>query len=63
MTITADIRSERIATIIDGDDRDNEAVEAENASPRSWGFDVEEINRNCALAIWGGNGPSNFGGS
>ena len=22
--------------------------------PRSWGFDVEEINRSYALAIWGG---------
>ena len=29
-------------------------VEAEPASPRSWGFDVEEINRSYALAIWGG---------
>jgi hypothetical protein len=52
MTMTADIRSERIATIIEGGD--SEAVEAENASPRPWGFDVEEINRSYALAIWGG---------
>ncbi|TYO60786.1 hypothetical protein FXV83_41955 [Bradyrhizobium hipponense] len=30
------------------------ATGAPNASPRSWGFDVEEINRSYALAIWGG---------
>lgn len=32
----------------------SEAQDAQSASPRSWGFDVEEINRNYALAIWGG---------
>jgi hypothetical protein len=37
-----------------GADRDSEAVEVKNTSPRSWGFDVEEINRRYALAIWGG---------
>lgn len=30
------------------------AVDAPNASPRSWGFDVGELNRSYALAIWGG---------
>jgi len=53
---------ERIAIIIDGDDGaapegeqgDRNALGASNASPRSWGFDVEEINRSYALAIWGG---------
>ncbi|WP_154073226.1 primase-helicase family protein [Bradyrhizobium erythrophlei] len=44
---------ETIAALIDGGD-DSEAVEAENTSPRAWGFDVEEINRSYALAIWGG---------
>src|SRR5258705_1341858 len=44
---------ETIAALIDGGD-DSDAVEAENTSPRSWGFDVEEINRSYALAIWGG---------
>lgn len=29
-------------------------TEALAASPRSWGFDVAEINRSYALAIWGG---------
>jgi hypothetical protein len=55
--------NEKIAAMIEaGDDtlnvgvadRDSEAVETENASPRAWGFDVEEINRSYALAIWGG---------
>jgi hypothetical protein len=31
-----------------------EAAGAENAFPRAWDFDVEEINRSYALAIWGG---------
>lgn len=31
-----------------------EAIGAESTSPRAWGFDVEEINRSYALAIWGG---------
>lgn len=29
-------------------------MDAPDASPRAWGFDVEEINRSYALAIWGG---------
>jgi hypothetical protein len=52
-----------IADIVDeGDDKFDgagaegvgEAAGAENASPRAWGFDVEEINRSHALTIWGG---------
>ncbi|RXG87348.1 hypothetical protein EAS62_36010 [Bradyrhizobium zhanjiangense] len=31
-----------------------EAQDVQSASLRSWGFDVEEINRSYALAIWGG---------
>ena len=31
-----------------------EAAGAARTSPRAWGFDVEEINRSYALAIWGG---------
>ncbi|MEY9607012.1 hypothetical protein ABIF74_011765 [Bradyrhizobium japonicum] len=31
-----------------------EGAGAENASPRAWGFDVQEINLSYALAIWGG---------
>ena len=38
----------------DGTEGDSEAVSQENTSPRAWGFDVEEINRSYALAIWGG---------
>lgn len=38
----------------DGEQGDRNAVDAPDASPRSWGFDVEEINRNYAVAIWGG---------
>jgi hypothetical protein len=45
---------EKIAALIDGADSDSEAVETKNTSPRAWGFDVEEINRSYALAIWGG---------
>src|SRR3954466_11927687 len=46
---------EAIVTIIDGaSEGDSEAVEAENTYPRSWGFDVEQINLSYALAIWGG---------
>jgi hypothetical protein len=30
------------------------APDAPGAAPRSWGFDVKEINRSYALAIWGG---------
>lgn len=33
---------------------DDTPAEPESASPRSWGFDVQEINRSYALAIWGG---------
>jgi hypothetical protein len=51
----------RIADMVDeGDDKFDgtegvgEAAGAENASPRAWGFDVDEINRSYALAIWGG---------
>ncbi|WGS00104.1 DUF5906 domain-containing protein [Bradyrhizobium sp. ISRA443] len=33
---------------------DRGAVDAPNASPRSWGFDVAEINRSYALVIFGG---------
>jgi hypothetical protein len=36
-----------------GDDRDSEAVEAGNTSPRLWGFDVEEINRSYAACASG----------
>jgi hypothetical protein len=49
-----DSPSETIAALIEGDDRDSEATEPGNSSPRAWGFDVEEINRCYALAIWGG---------
>jgi hypothetical protein len=35
-----------------GDDR--AAVDGPDASPRSWGFDVEEINQDHALVDWGG---------
>jgi hypothetical protein len=35
-------------------DGDAVAVDEPNASPRSWGFDVEEINRDHALVNWGG---------
>lgn len=53
---------EAIASLTDGDeknpeggnDRNSEAAEGKNTSPRSWGFDVEEINRSYALTIWGG---------
>jgi Family of unknown function (DUF5906) len=56
---------ERILAIVESDDDepapsregeqgDRSAVHAPNASPRSWGFDVEEVNRSYALAIWGG---------
>ncbi|MCK1367298.1 primase-helicase family protein [Bradyrhizobium sp. 62] len=56
---------ERILTIVEsGDDEpapsvgreqsDKSAVHTPYASPRSWGFDVEEVNRSYALAIWGG---------
>lgn len=38
----------------EGERGDGSAVDAPNASPRSWGFDVAEINRSYALAIWGG---------
>ena len=41
-------------TVFSGAERDTGAVDAENTSPRSWGFNVEEINRSYALAIWGG---------
>jgi len=33
---------------------DKNAEHPPSASPRSWGFDVKEINRSYALAIWGG---------
>lgn len=47
----------QIAAIIDNDD-DAELAPAEGdvaspASPRSWGFDVENINENYALTLWG----------
>ena len=56
---------ERIAGWIESDDHatgpapeggqgDRNAVDEPNTSPRSWGFDVEEINRSYAVAIWGG---------
>ncbi|UGA44082.1 DUF5906 domain-containing protein [Bradyrhizobium quebecense] len=55
---------ERALAILVGDDAagaprerkqgDAGAVDAPSASPRSWGFDVDEINRNYAVAIWGG---------
>ncbi|UPK25938.1 primase-helicase family protein [Bradyrhizobium sp. 195] len=56
---------ERIADWIESDDGgsgptpegergDRSGVDAPDASPRSWGFDVEEINRSYAVAIWGG---------
>jgi hypothetical protein len=32
----------------------SKAQGAQSASPRSWGFDVQEINRSYALTIWGG---------
>ncbi|MBN8976334.1 MAG: hypothetical protein J0I08_07640 [Rhizobiales bacterium] len=64
-----------IVNLIEGEDDvavppvgDDKPSDAEAASPRSWGFDVAEINRNYALAIWGGkavvineqpNGPVN----
>jgi hypothetical protein len=32
----------------------SEVQGAPSASPRSWGFDVNEINRSYALTIWGG---------
>jgi hypothetical protein len=54
----------RLADMIDsGDDRfegrldtegASEAEGAKNASPRAWGFDVEEMNRSYALVVWGG---------
>ena len=61
--MSATDQNEKIAAMIEaGDDsldvgdadHDSEAAEAENTSPRSWGFDVEEINRIYALALWGG---------
>jgi hypothetical protein len=48
--MTADTPSEKIAALIEGADRDSEAAEVENTSPRAWGFDVEEINRSYARA-------------
>lgn len=56
---------ERIADLIESDDAgagpapeggqgDRSELDAPDASPRSWGFDVEEINRSYAVAIWGG---------
>jgi hypothetical protein len=47
----ADVRG---AAPREGELGDSEAVDTPNASPRSWGFDVGEINRSYALAIWGG---------
>ena len=38
----------------EGELGDGSAVDAPNTSPRSWGFDVAEINRSYALAIFGG---------
>jgi hypothetical protein len=56
---------ERILAIVESDDDEpapsgeeeqsaRGAVHTPKASPRSWGFDVEEVNRSYALAIWGG---------
>jgi hypothetical protein len=42
-----------IADMIESGD-DSEALQTENPTPRAWGFDVEEMNRSYALAIWGG---------
>jgi hypothetical protein len=56
---------ERILAIVESDDDElavsregeqggRDAVHTPQVSPRSWGFDVEELNRSYALAIWGG---------
>jgi len=34
--------------------RATEPQDEQSASPRSWGFDVREINRSYALTVWGG---------
>jgi hypothetical protein len=57
--VAAGGRFEEIASMIDGGDdtlgaaadRDSEAAEEKNTSPRAWGFGVEEINRSYALAF------------
>lgn len=43
-----------IVALIEGPDGASEPIERESMSPRCWGFDVAEINRSYALAIWGG---------
>jgi len=49
-----------IADMIDRGDHDytaggaGETADPENASPRAWGFDMEEMNRSYALVVWGG---------
>lgn len=53
---TAAERFARLADLITSDDTSDagEPTEGVSASPRSWGFDIAEINRSYALAIWGG---------
>jgi hypothetical protein len=56
---------ERIFAIVESEDdepalsreeeqRGRDAAHTSQVSPRAWGFDVEELNRSYALAIWGG---------
>jgi hypothetical protein len=42
------------AALAEGERADGSPVDAPSASPRAWGFNMEEINRSYALAIWGG---------
>lgn len=56
-TMTLENAAERIAALINSDDEADVlgvVAGSDITSPRSWGFDVAEINRNYALAIWGG---------
>lgn len=38
----------------EGERGDASAADEPSASPRSWGFDIEEMNRSYAAVVWGG---------